>query len=313
MKTAAVLPASGIGDALLMMIASHHLLQSGYAVTTFHSHLPELASWFPDQFFKRSLNEEECVEQLASFDLVIAENDNSSKIRTLSRAFQQGKIKKLSIFYPTYSLPKHGPAYSCDQVFDPNKTMAQNIGNAIGALLNLSHSSSENGITPPPSLRYRSHPQRIAIHPTSSSPSKNWSREKYLKLALRLKEKGFDPHFCVGPDERYAWGSAGYPLPDFPNLSSLAAFVFESGFHIGNDSLLGHLASNLKIPTLTLADDEKRMRLWRPGWGLGQVILPPQWIPNPRILRWKKNHWQCFISTRKVLKAFEEMRALFDE
>ncbi len=310
MKTAAVLPALGIGDAILMMIASHHLLQSGLCVTTFHDNLPELAPWFPNQSFEKNPLEEELIERLQKFDLIVVENDNSPRIRKLIAIFRKEPSDRLSIFYPTYSPAKHGPLCSLDRVFDPNRPMAENIGKAIASLLACAETSTSNGITPPMPLEHRSRFNRIIIHPTSRAPSKNWPAHKFLKLAQRLKDQGYDPHFCVSPNERTTWEKvieSACSLPHFPNLSTLAAFIFESGFHIGNDSLLGHLASNLNIPTLIIADDENRMRLWRPGWSRTRVIFPPEWIPNPRVFRWKKNHWQRLISVRKVLRGFNKL------
>lgn len=310
MKTAAVLPALGIGDAILMMIASHRLYLSGFQVTTFHDSLPELAPWFPHQSFEKNLSDEELINRLNPFDLIIAENDNSTRIKKLIAAFRGQSPERLSIFYPTYFQAKHGLLHSTDKVFDPDRPMAENIGEAIANLLHKKDPSKNNGITPPLPLKHRVHSNRIIIHPTSRVPSKNWSSHKFLDLAKQLKDRGYDPHFCVSPAERHQWENAlqlGCSLPHFSNLSELAAFIFESGFHIGNDSLLGHLASNLNIPTLIIADDEKRMRLWRPGWQSGEVVLPPQWIPNPRIFRWKKNHWQRLISVRKVFKKFNKL------
>ncbi len=310
MKTAAVLPALGIGDALLMMIASHRLAQSGYCVTTFHDNLHELSPWFPNQSFSKKPAEENLISDLKDFDLIIAENDNSPRIKQLLAAYGQHNLRSLSIFYPTYSLSKHGDANHLDQIFNPDRPMAENIGIAIGSLLNSTDTCKENGITPPSHLKHRSHPCRIIIHPTSREPWKNWTRPQFLKLAKKLKRRGYDPQFCVSPHEREDWKcviAIGCGLPEFPSLADLAAFIYESGFHIGNDSLLGHLASNLNIPTLIIANDEKRMRLWRPGWHPGKILLPPQWLPNPRFLRWKKERWQLLVPVRSALKAFDQL------
>src|SRR5579871_602091 len=80
----AVLPALGIGDALLMMIASHQLKLAGHRVTTFHDALPELASWFPGQDLQKCPP----IEALQPFDLILVENDNSPKIKMLLEAFR---------------------------------------------------------------------------------------------------------------------------------------------------------------------------------------------------------------------------------
>lgn len=301
MKTAAVLPALGIGDALLMMIASQQLKLAGYAVTTFHSALPELSSWFPGH------NLQPPASDLNAFDLIIAENDNSPAILELIQNHRQ----KLSIFYPTYRASKHAPLSSLDKVFNPNVPMAQNIAAAIAELLNLSTPSKENGITPPPACIHRANKNQVLIHPTSRVPAKNWKAAGYLKVARKLRERGLTPIFCVGPEERKAWSfveTEGFALAQVPDLNVLAFLVYESGFVIGNDSLMGHLASNLGIPTLIIADDEKRMRLWRPGWLEGKLVLPPSYLPNWRGLR---NRWQNFISASGVLNSFDDLVRMF--
>jgi hypothetical protein len=295
MKTAAVLPALGIGDALLMMIASHHLAQAGYQVTTFHASLPELSSWFPDHTFLLSPPSD-----LTSFDLVIAENDNSAAIKQMIAK----RTPSLSIFYPTYSTSKHAPLAPLDRSFDPTLSMAENISRAIASLLSITPSKS-NGITPPSSLVHRCRSKRILLHPTSRVAAKNWKREGFLQVAQHLKKRGFSPLLCVSPVEKKEWVDVEVEIADCPTLSALAALVFESHAVIGNDSLIGHLASNLNIPTVTIANDLKRMRLWRPDWHPGKLVLPPSWIPNTKGLRLREKYWQHFISINAVLNALE--------
>ncbi len=306
MQTAAVLPALGIGDALLMMIASHQLKQEGYRVTTFHDNLPELSSWFPGHDLNSFPSLETLIETLASFDLILLENDNSPKIKRLLEAFRP----RLSIFFPTYSVTKHAPLSMQDFVFDSDLPMADNIAESIAAFLDLPVPSKENGLSPPPALTHRLRKERVIIHPTSRVPAKNWKAEGFLDVAVNLKLKGFQPVFCVGPNEWKAWKNIeeeGFVLIDFPTLSDLAAAVYESGFVIGNDSLIGHLASNLGIPTLIIANDEKRMRLWRPGWHKGHLVLPPSYLPNWKFLRLREQKWQHFITSNKVLRSFDNL------
>ena len=45
MKKAAVLPAQGIGDGLLMLVASYNLQEAGYEVTTYQPLLKQLTPW----------------------------------------------------------------------------------------------------------------------------------------------------------------------------------------------------------------------------------------------------------------------------
>ncbi len=305
MRTAAVLPALGIGDALLMMIASHQLKMEGYRVTTFHNSLPELMPWFPGHDLQPLPPE----ENLSTFDLILAENDNSPKIKRLIEVYRP----RLSIFYPTYLSSKHAPLSALDKVFDSDLPMAENIACAIAALLNLPSSSKENGLTPPSPLVHRSNKSQVLIHPTSRVPAKNWKAEGFLEVARKLCSRGLKPLFCVSPSERNEWNfivKEGFALADIPSLSHLASLVYESGCVIGNDSLIGHLASNLGIPTLIIANDEKRMRLWRPGWLKGQLVLPPPYLPNWKFLRIKENCWQSFISVSKVLCSFNKLAGI---
>ncbi len=307
MLRAAVFPSRGIGDALLMMIASHQLKEKGYFVTTYHDFLPELLPWFPGHeihpTYAKNLS-----ETLDSCDLIIAENDNSSRIKQLIETCRE----RLSIFYPTYLGTKHAPLSSLDFVFNADLPMAENIALCTAKLMHLPSPSKDNGITAPPSLVFCSKQTQVLIHPTSSCPTKNWKRAGYLKVASMLKKKGLNPLFCVGPEEHSEWKcieQEGFCLSHLPTLADLATLVYESGFVIGNDSLIGHLASNLGIPTLIIANDEKRMRLWRPGWHPGQLVLPPSYLPNWKFLRLKDRRWQSFISARKVFKHFDTLNS----
>ena len=297
MKRAAVIPSKGIGDALLMMIASHQLLLQGYEVTTFHGALRELAAWFPGHRFA----DRPPLQELSAFDFALIENDNSPEVLSL-------KNPKASIFYPTYKEGKHPPLSPIDQVFDADLSMADNIAEAMRVLLNLEKPSKENGLTPPKGLVHRLYLHRIVIHAGSSEAQKNWPLEKFLEVSRGLKRRGFYPVFAIEEREKEKWTALQKEeLVFLKNLEELATLIYESGAFIGNDSLLGHLASNLNIPTLTISDDQKRMQLWRPGWLQGAVVTPQRWVPNFKPLRLRKKKWQAFVSSRRVLSVFKDI------
>jgi heptosyltransferase III len=300
MPSAAVIPAIGIGDALLMMIASEQLRRQGYQVTTFHSALPELTSWFPGHTLRPF-----SAEELACFDLILVENDNSPRVRQLVSQFRE----RLSIFYPSYRSGKHAPLSPMDQVFNPHIPMADNVAQAIANLLKLPSCCKDNGLIPPVTPRPKQ--RHILIHPTSRVSSKNWKTRGFVEVARGLLKRNLKPLFCGGPTERKEWSwveKLGFPLAETPSLCDLATLIYESSVLIGNDSLSGHLASNLGIPTLIIANDAERMRLWRPGWRQGELVLPPSYLPNWRWLRLKENHWQRFISAKRVLQKFTELQ-----
>jgi heptosyltransferase III len=296
---AAVIPSKGIGDALLMMIASHQLLKEGFSVTTFHPSLNELKEWFPRHRFAPF-----SFEALHSCDLIIVENDNSSRIQQLRDRFPT----QLGIFYPTYFPRRHPVLTPLDRAFDPKKTMVENIAVSIASLLKITP-SGDNGLIVPSLLAHRIHAKRVILHPSSSVEDKNWPKKRFLLLANKLKKKGFHPVFALSPKEKVNWQADQEEIPDLLSLDSLARLIYESGFVIGNDSLIGHLASNLNIPTLIIANDPHRMNLWRPGWKHGEVMTPASWIPNLKFFRLRQQYWKQFISTRQVLLTFERLVA----
>lgn len=275
-----------------MMIASHQLLKAGFQVITYHPLLRELSSWFPEHSFIDQL------PSLSLFDLVIIENDNSPKMHLWKAQFPQS-----SIFYPSYHSQKNPLFTQNDFLFNPHQTMADNIARSISSLLKQPF-SKENGIVPPPHLIHQKNAKRILIHPTSSSEEKNWLKKRYLKLKDQLEKKGFNPLFVMHISEKEKWGEPASLF--FNRLDDLAEIVYQSGSIIGNDSLLGHLGSNLNIATWIIANDAKRMELWKPGWHPGKVITPYRWIPNSKGLRLRKKWWKELISTKRVISIFEK-------
>ncbi len=310
MKKAAVVCAKGIGDGLLMMVASHRLKHAGYDVTTYHNKLSELSPWFPDHSFETLPPLEELKTAFLPYSLIILENDNTEKARQLIDLYKRGTLRNLSVFYPTYENSKHGNLTSWDRVFNASQSMVTNISVAISSLLQSREISTNNGLLPPDNLIHRKHLHRVVIHPTSSRKDDMWKKEKFLQVGAFLKEKGFEVVFSVSPIERPEWldiEEKGFLLPYFPKLDAMASYIYESGYVIGNDSVIGHLASNLQIPTVIVSDCYKRMRLWRPGWLKGAVLTPPWYIPNFKGSRMRVRKWKEFISTRRVLSAFRRL------
>ena len=175
-------------------------------------------------------------------------------------------------------------------------------------ILKFTVATKSNGITTPEGVLQRRFEKRVVFHPTSSRPGKNWPWEKFLELAKRLKLEGFDPAFILTEEERKGRDFQGIQAPAFKSLSEKAAFICESGWMIGNDSGIGHLASCLGLPTLTLCRSQQAARFWRPAWALGKVLTPPAWIPNLKGLRLRDQHWQKWISVKKALESFNQLK-----
>ena len=301
-KRVAVVPAKGIGDALMMLVASHNLSLLGHDVTNYTQHLHELDAWFPDQSFASP--PKEWKKEMKEYDLVVIQGDQAPEKKDLLT------LSNTAVFYPYYILNKCPPLRSCDYVFSQQKTMVENIAEAIALIASIPQPTRSNGITPPQGLVHRKEKKRVVIHPMSSDADRIYAASRFMKTARMLKKQGYLPVFAVSTQERLEWEKiAGdeFDLPAFPTLAELAAFVYESGFFVGNESGTSHLASCLGILTLVVAGNKKRIDMWRPGWLLGKVTTPPKWVLNVKGARLRTHKWQYFISPHKVVREFREL------
>jgi heptosyltransferase-3 len=165
----------------------------------------------------------------------------------------------------------------------------------------------DNGITAPASLVHRRNDKRVMIHPEASTEDKRWFSHRFVRLAQRLRKRGYDVQFVIAPHERERWrdlAALDIPAPHFANLHQLACCVYESGWFIGNDSGIGHLASNLGIPSLSLFRRRRVAERWRPAWGVVDVVLPWQWVPTAYL---KEKLWRQTLTCNRVLAAFARL------
>jgi len=268
----AVVCAPGVGDAVILHIVSHHLRLAGFEVVTNTPH--RFGQWLSDSYFG---DWKDC-------DAIFLQHDNSPKSKEI-----HALNKPVYTFYGSHLLSKHGPLRAgYDYVCDLNRTMVDNVVTALQTLFHIT-ATTDNGLRPPEGLVHRKYMRRVAIHTSSGHPDKNWPLKKFLKVAKWLESQGYQPTL----------------LPQFPTLEELASFIYESGFFLGNDSGPGHIASCLQIPHLIIGREEKQMRHWRPGWGCGEVITPPPWIPNWKPFRLRENRWKTFITKSKTINTFK--------
>jgi ADP-heptose:LPS heptosyltransferase len=291
----AIVCAAGIGDALLMQIASTHLRRLGHSVVTFSNHLSQLRDWFPGCSFAPQPQLDRIEEIFAPFDAIILQHDNTPKAKKI-----RALAKPVYSLYGAHLVSKHGlfrPEW--DYLLDRNLCMAKNIQAACQVLFPGMAPLLDNGLTPLSHLLFRRFPKRIAIHPVSTSEQKNWPRSRFLHLHELLEKKGYEPVFIAPPDEAADWKS-----PTFNSLSDLASYIYESGAFIGNDSGPGHLASNLGLDTLIIGPSLEHLTLWRPGWKVGAIVHPPRWIHEFKL------SWKNFISVSQVYKSFAKLNVI---
>jgi hypothetical protein len=246
-----------LGDNLIGLITAYNLYRNGYDVDVFGDFSYYMKDWFPWANIMPSVKPEN-VGVLSNYSTVVFMYENEYK--AIKYPQQNFIILSKSSFYKA-------PI----SMVDVQVNVCKNE-------LHLENVVRENGLVPLANLAHRKNKNRIVIHSTSSLERKNWPKKKFLQLAKTLLAKGYEPNFILTAKERNDWlevVDAGAKIPEFISLSEVAAFIYESQYFIGNDSGIGHLASNLGIPTITIVLRKGVARQWRPSWSLGEIVLPP--------------------------------------
>ncbi len=300
MKKCAVFSCLGLGDGLITLVLSHNLSLNGYAVTTYHPFLNQMQSWFPSlpiiPFPETALE-----MTLASFDRFFIMYERSERMQAILTYCQTHYKEKTTVLNPIATAKTNYPYWEQGR-FDGRVPFVENLYQFCRGVLKLSVVTKNNGIVIPEGLLSRKHKERVIIHPTSSRPGKNWSQKKFLALGKKLERKGLKPIFILTDAEKKEWAQVN--TLGSADLSSLAAYVYESGHMIGNDSGIGHLASCFGLPTVTICRNKQASAFWRPSWSPAEVITPASWVPNLKGLRLRDQYWKQWISVRRVFSVF---------
>jgi ADP-heptose:LPS heptosyltransferase len=174
--------------------------------------------------------------------------------------------------------------------------VVRQLTDRIVGLLSLAEKTYANGLEVPRPDDAAAR-RRVIIHPTSSSPAKNWLPDRFIELAARLRCAGWAPVFTVAPQEQAEWQArvgADSELRVFPGLKQLAAFYATATAFVGNDSGAGHLASCIGVPTVLIYKRWRRHPPWRHGWAPTRVVFA-------RGL--STNDWQSRVSVDRVFRA----------
>jgi heptosyltransferase III len=301
---------NGLGDGVNCLVLSNNLHLNGWRVETYQNGIGSMSNWFPHLEVRPYPSLEQLPRVLNAFDwFFVVHNDTDAFVLKL---IQEGKRRfpdkmKVIYLYPSKNIVNE--PYYADCLTDPSLPIAENMRLFCERILHLPKITRSNGFIPPAGLISRKFRKRIAIHPTSARITRNWPKEKFVQLAAWLQEEGYEPALIPGVKEKSEWQGLGFDIPVFSSLDLLARFIYESGFLIGNDSGLGHLASSLGVPTLTICRRKTWAKMWAPSFHKGVVVTPSSWIPNIRGFRLRDQHWKKFISVRKVQRAFERLNA----
>jgi heptosyltransferase-3 len=297
---------NGLGDGVNCLVLSNNLHLNGWKVDTYQNSVGSMQNWFPHLSVQSYPSIEELPRILNSYDwFFVVHNDTFPFVQQL---IQEGKRRfpdriKVIYLYPSKNIINE-PYYS-DCLTNPSLSIADNMRLFCEKILHLPKIARSNGFIPPNGLVLRKNAKRVAIHPTSARETRNWPKEKFLQLAKHLKDEGFEPVFIPGTKD--GWEDLGVEIALFSTLDLLAKYLYESGYLIGNDSGLGHLASALGVPTLTFCRRKTWANMWAPSFQKGVVVTPASWIPNIRGLRLRDRHWKKFISVGKARRAFERL------
>lgn len=303
---AGVFSHNGLGDGVNILLLSNNLHLNGWKVETYQNMMGSMQNWFPHLEIKPYPSLEELPKILSSLDwFFVVHNDTDEFVKKL---IQEGKRRcpdRLKVLYLFSSKNIVHEPYYTDCETDPSRSITDNLRLFCERILHLPKITRNNGFIPPAGLTSRKFPKRVVIHPTSARETKNWPKEKFLALATHLKSEGYEP--VLIPGTREGWEGLGWEISLFGTLDALARFLYESGFLIGNDSGLGHLASALGVPTLTLCRRKTWANMWAPSFHKGVVLTPSPWIPNIRGFRLRDRHWKKFISVSMAKRAFEQL------
>lgn len=303
---AGVFSHNGLGDGVNLLVLSNNLHLNGWKVDTYQNTIGSMQNWFPHLHVHPYPSVEELPRILNAYDwFFVVHNDADEFVLKL---IQEGKRRfpdrlKVIYLYPSKNIV-NDPFYA-DCLTDPGLSIAENMRLFCERILHLPKITRSNGFIPPTGIVSRKFSKRIAIHPTSARVNRNWPKEKFLKLAAHLQKEGFDPVLIPGIKE--SWEGLGFEIALFPSLDLLARYLYETGFLIGNDSGLGHLASAMGVPTLTFCRRKTWANMWAPSFHKGVVVTPSSWIPNIRGFRLRDRHWKKFVSVGMARRAFERL------
>jgi len=310
-KKAAVFSHNGLGDGINCLVLSNNLHLNGFEVDTFQNVMGALQNWIPHLSVKPYPEIDELSKILQTYDLFFVVWNDSSEF--VNKLIQEGKRRfpeRIKVIYLYGSPNIVNEPYYADCLTNSVTSVAANMRIIIEKVLHLPKVTKSNGFIAPIDLCYKKHPTRIAIHCTSSRPTRNWPKEKFIELATLLKQEGYQPVFIPGPEEFNNWQDLkeiGFEVVNFPSLDALARFIYESGYLIGNDSGLGHLASAIGIPTLSLFRRKTWAKMWAPSFAEGVVVAPSNLVPNIRGFRLRDRHWQKFVTVNMAKRGFDRL------
>ena len=288
-ESVAFIASHAIGDTLVSMVIVRNILRNGIPITVFGSKAMALRMWFPDVLIKDLPPIDELGATLSGFQVVMQMQCDQP-------------FERLARMHPrviTLRDIEFGSRKGC---------MGERFLKFCKEDLQLKEVSQEIGLHAPGGARHRRYMQRVVIHPEASTIDKRWTKAQFIRLAQDLRARDFEVYFVIAPHERDRWADLAFhkiSAPRFPDLSAMATWLYESGWFVGNDSGIGHLAAGLGIPSVIIFRRRGVAERWRPVWGAVRVVLPWQWVPTAYL---KELTWRRTLTIRRVLRALNRLQ-----
>lgn len=304
-KNALVLPSTGLGDGCLFLSLCYNLAKAGYNVDCVHTKLSFMKDWIPS-YRLYSREEFDFASKKKEGSLIIINEDSSTYTQNAIKHLR-GSNLPFSSFAPSSrrsSLISQDPPI----FFRRELSFLKNLEIYFQNLTNIALFEKKTGITSP---EIPKDPHAVAIHASASSPIRQWPLERFMKVYSDLQKMGYRPSFVFwhSPEELNLVKTLGGSCENkvFSEIKLLATFLKSCSYFIGNDSGIGHLASSLGVPTLTLFNCPRKKILWKPGYTRGVGIAPSKWIPNMKGFRFR-NYAFLLIFPWQVIRKFIKLQ-----
>lgn len=273
-----------LGDTLLMMIMAENLRRSGLHVVVYGDYIYGLREWFPHSEIRPAIQEEALRAELKTFDIAVQMH--------VAWPYSLRNSACNYLYYDAHVIVTGTDFFKSDQ-----------IKNFCAKLLVLHDATTDNGLLPIPGKQLRLHADRIVIHPSSTGVQRCWSSGHFITLGKCLEMLGYKVFYILAPNERASWTQLierDMKIFVSDSMSEVASFIHESAWFIGNESGVGHLASNVGVPTLTVTGRWRRAHCWRPAWAPSKIVYPAYLIGG----RVRDRLWQRWLRPSQVMVAF---------
>ena len=210
----------------------------------------------------------ELTQWLEGFSLILGWVQKKSSLQIEKNfLFQNRKKCRFFVFDPTY------PGQISNFFFDKtaeflNRSEALSFDEC--SILPLSSEQKQDGLRLLGNGDLKEREKMVVVHPGSGSTEKRWPVRSFIKVIIRLSQKGIRGVLVTGmAEERMESIIEEARLPEnwtwlrYPPLLRLAGLLQSADFYLGNDSGVTHLAAACGTRVVALFRDDL-VEQWKP-------------------------------------------------